>query len=172
MKVKLITLLALTAGALSIAPTQAADTPAPTRATAPAAVPVPAAATAADKLANARALIAAKQWPGALDELKRVNDTAGADWNNLMGYSLRKGKSPDLAASQQHYDEALRIDPNHRNALEYSGELFLMKGELDKAEARLATLAGVCSGSCEQHTELKAAIEKYKTAGNKFVANW
>jgi Flp pilus assembly protein TadD len=170
MNITLATLIALSAAAFSITTAQAADTPAPAPArTSP---PPAAAAPAADKLANARALIAAKQWPAALEELKRVNDTASADWNNLMGYSLRKGKTPDLAGSERHYDEALRIDPNHRNALEYSGELFLMKGELDKAEARLATLAGVCSASCEQHAELKAAIEKYKAAGNKFVATW
>ena len=28
--------------------------------------------------------------PAAIDELKKVNDPASADWNNLMGYSLRK----------------------------------------------------------------------------------
>lgn len=125
-----------------------------------------------DALGSARTLIQQKNWAGAVDELKKVNDTGSADWNNLMGYSLRKGKTPDLDGSQRHYDEALRIDPTHRNALEYSGELFLMKGELDKAEARLATLASVCNAQCEQHAELKAAIDKYKAAGNKFVATW
>lgn len=135
--------------------------------------PAPAAAAApSDKLGSARALIAAKQWPAALDELRRVNDKDSADWNNLMGYSLRKGKTPDLEASQRYYDQALRIDPHHRNALSYSGELYLMKGELDKAEGRLATLAAECKASCEQHTELKSAIERYKAAGNKYVASW
>ena len=31
--------------------------------------------------------------------LKRVNDTGSADWNSLMGYSLRKAKTPDLDGS-------------------------------------------------------------------------
>jgi tetratricopeptide (TPR) repeat protein len=165
MKATLATLIALSATAFSVSAADAADMSAP----APAAR---SAAPAADKLASARASIAARQWPAAIDELRRVNDTTSADWNNLMGYSLRKGQTPDLAASERHYAEALRIDPKHRNALEYSGELFLMKGELDKAEARLATLAGVCGGGCEQHAGLKAAIEKYKAAGNHFVASW
>jgi tetratricopeptide (TPR) repeat protein len=166
MKTTLATLVSIAAAALSIGNALAADTPAPAPARTPATAP------AADKLATARALTASKQWPAALEELRRVNDTASADWNNLMGYSLRKGKTPDLDASQRHYDAALRIDPNHRNALEYSGELFLMKGELDQAEARLATLATVCNANCEQHAELKTAIEKYKAAGNKYVASW
>jgi tetratricopeptide (TPR) repeat protein len=143
----------------------AADT-APTAPTPRAATP----AAAADKLGTARTLIGAKQWPAAIDELRRVNDTTSADWNNLMGYTLRKGKAPDLAASEKYYDEALRIDPHHRNTLEYSGELYLMKGELDKAQARLATLSNECSANCEQYTDLKSAIERYKAAGNKFVA--
>jgi tetratricopeptide (TPR) repeat protein len=162
----LIALSALSALTLSLAPARAADT------STPEAIATPAASAAADKLRTARALIADKQWSAALAELKRINDTGSADWNNLMGYSLRKGKPANLEASQQHYDEALRIDPKHRNALEYSGELFLMKGELDKAEARLASLAAVCGINCEQHAELKTAIDKYKSAGNKYVGNW
>src|SRR5213078_3527856 len=70
--------------------------------------------------------IAVKQWRNAIDELKRINDTGSADWNNLMGYSLRKGKTPDLDGAEKFYNEALRIDPKHRGALEYSGELYLM----------------------------------------------
>ena len=130
----------------------------------------PAHAAAADKLGQARALIAARQWSGALDELRRVNDTGSADWNNLMGFVLRKGKTPDLAASEKYYDAALRIDPHHRNTLEYSGELYLMKGDLAKAQARLATLSTECGASCEQTGELKAAIDRYKAAGNKYVS--
>ena len=130
----------------------------------------PARAAAADKLGQARTLIAARQWSAALDELRRVNDSGSADWNNLMGFVLRKGKTPDLAASEKYYDAALRIDPHHRNTLEYSGELFLMKGELPKAQARLATLATECGPSCEQYGELKAAIDRYKAAGNKYVS--
>ena len=136
-----------------------------TAAAAPAAKPA-----AADKLGQARALIAARNWGGALDELRRVDDTGSADWNNLMGFTLRKGKTPDLAGSEKFYDAALRIDPHHRNTLEYSGELYLMKGDLAKAQARLASLQSECGASCEQTGQLKAAIDRYKAAGNKYVA--
>lgn len=130
----------------------------------------PAHAAVADKLGQARALIAARQWNAALDELRRVNDTGSADWNNLMGFVLRKGKTPDLAGSEKYYDAALRIDPHHRNTLEYSGELYLMKGELAKAQARLAALSAECGAGCEQYGELKSAIDRYKAAGNKYVS--
>ena len=130
----------------------------------------PAHAAAADKLGQARVQIASRQWSAALDELRRVNDTGSADWNNLMGLVLRKGKTPDLAASEKYYDAALRIDPHHRNTLEYSGELYLMKGDLAKAQSRLAALSTECGPSCEQYRELKSAIDRYKAAGNKYVS--
>ena len=124
----------------------------------------------ASPLAGARALIAEKKWAAAIDELKRVNDAGSADWNNLMGYSLRKGKTPDYSAAEKYYDEALRIDPKHRNALEYSGELYLMTDKLAQAEQRLAVLDKVCTFGCEQYTDLKKAVQSYKANGNRYVA--
>lgn len=123
-----------------------------------------------DKLDAVRVQIAAKQWDRAIDELKRVNDTSSAEWNNLMGYSLRKAKTPDLDASEKFYDDALRIDPRHRGTLEYSGELYLMKGNLAMAEKRLAALDKICMLPCAEYTDLKNAIARYKAAGNKIVS--
>ena len=123
-----------------------------------------------DALSAARTQIAAKKWDGAIAELKRVNDTGNADWNNLMGYSLRKGAAPDYAGAERYYNEALRIDPKHRAALEYSGELYLMTGNLPKAEQRLAALDKACTFTCEEYTDLKKAVERYKANGNKYVA--
>ncbi len=127
----------------------AADTPDP----APAATPV------ADSLSSARSHIQANRWDAAVKELKRVDATGNADWNNLMGYALRK-KTP--------YDAALRIDPRHPGALEYSGELALMKGDLATAEAKLATLSGLCRSPCEPLDDLQQAIARYKANGNRY----
>ena len=127
-------------------------------------------APAEDTLATARQQIAAKQWRAAIDELKRVNDSGSADWNNLMGYSLRKAKTPDLAGAEKYYTEALRIDPKHRGALEYSGELYLIKGDLASAEKRLAALDKLCTLSCDEYTDLKKAIERYRATGNRYVS--
>ena len=106
----------------------------------------------------------------AIDALKQVNDTRSADWNNLMGYSHRKAKTPDYAAAERYYTEALRIDAKHKGALEYSGELYLMMGDMTKAEARLAALDSSCGKSCEEYKDLKAEIDRFKANGNKYVA--
>lgn len=158
----IVRLAALLVATLAMAGTAgAADTdPAP-----------PPAAAAAPKasLVAARQLIAEAKWPAAIAELKRVNDTGNADWHNLMGYSHRKATNPDLATAEHHYDEALRLNPKHRGALEYSGELYLMKGELPKAEARLAALDKLCTLPCEEYTDLKKAIAAYKANGSRPV---
>ncbi len=123
-----------------------------------------------DALAPARAAVEAKNWPAAIDELKKVNATSSADWNNLMGYSLRKADPANLAEAEKYYNEALRIEPRHRGALEYSGELYLMLGNLEMAEQRLAALDKACFLPCEEYSDLKRAVARYKAAGNKYVA--
>ncbi len=140
--------------------TQAADTtpepPPPPRYNAPAAAP----------LAAAQGHIKAARWPEALAELRRVNLERDADWNNLMGFALRKQATPDLAGAQRFYDAALRIDPNHLGALEYVGELALMKKDLPAAEAYLARLQRACgiANPCEPLETLKKAVAAYKAA--------
>ena len=130
--------------------------------------PPPAATPAADPLASARAHIQASRWDAAVKELKRVDATGNADWNNLMGYALRKKTPPDLDGAQRHYDAALRIDPRHAGALEYSGELALMKGDLATAESRLAALSRLCNSPCEPLDDLKQAIARFKANGNRY----
>jgi Flp pilus assembly protein TadD len=134
--------------------------------TAPSPQPAP------DKLSAVREQIAARNFPGAIDELKRLNDTGDADWNNLMGYSLRKGAAPDFAGAEKFYNEALRINPAHRGALEYSGELYLQTGDLAKAEQRLAALDKACFFRCAEYSDLKKAIEQYKANGGKASSSY
>ncbi len=142
----------------ALAGAQAADTP----------EPAPAPARMADPLASARMAIERQRWAAAIDELKKLDATASADWNNLMGYALRKQAVPDLDGAQRHYDAALRLNPEHRGALEYSGELALMKGDVATAEAKLAVLSKVCGGACSELDDLKKAVARYKANGNKY----
>ena len=45
----------------------------------------------------------------------------------------------------------------------------MITGDLPKAEQRLATLDKVCTFSCEEYTDLKKSVAKYKANGNKYV---
>jgi tetratricopeptide (TPR) repeat protein len=123
-----------------------------------------------DRFSQVRALIGQKKWSAAVSELKMINDTGNADWNNLMGYTLRKAEPPDYAGAEKYYNEALRINPKHRGALEYSGELYLMVGDLPKAEQRLAALDKACWLPCAEYSALKKAVKNFKANGNKSAA--
>jgi len=114
-------------------------------------------------LTESRISIKAEKYDQAIKQLQAANDTSSADWNNLMGYSLRKKQLPDLVGAEKYYQAALKIDPNHRGALEYYGMLKLINNDLTGAEALLARLDKVCTFGCEEYSDLKAAIQKYKS---------
>jgi Flp pilus assembly protein TadD len=113
-------------------------------------------------LTESRASIKAEKYDQAIKQLQAANETSSADWNNLLGYSLRKKQTPDLVGAEKYYQAALKIDPNHRGALEYYGKLKLINNDLPGAEALLARLDKVCTFGCEEYSDLKEAIQKYK----------
>lgn len=114
-------------------------------------------------LTQARASIKAEKYDQAIQQLQAANETNSADWNNLLGYSLRKKQPPDLLGAEKYYQAALKIDPDHRGALEYYGKLKLINNDLPGAEALLARLDKVCLFGCEEYSDLKEAIQKYKS---------
>jgi len=114
-------------------------------------------------LTDARASIKSENYDQAVKQLQAANETGSADWNNLLGYSLRKKQPPDLLGAEKYYQAALKINPRHRGALEYYGELKLMNNDLPGAEALLARLDRACTFGCEEYTDLKGAIQKYKS---------
>ena len=83
-----------------------------------------------------------------------------ADAWNYLGFSNRKLKKFDLALSA--YQKALAIDPNHRGANEYLGELYLQTDNLEKARERLKKLDDICYFGCDEFDDLKAAIIAYE----------
>ena len=114
-------------------------------------------------LTQARASIKAEKYDQAIQQLQSANETSSADWNNLLGYSLRKKQPPDLVGAEKYYQAALKIDPDHRGALDYYGKLKLINNDLPGAEALLARLDKACTFGCEEYSDLKEAIKKYKS---------
>ena len=83
-----------------------------------------------------------------------------ADVFNLLGYSNRKLENYDVALT--HYERALSLDPKHRGAHEYLGELYLNTGQIEKAEAQLEKLDTLCFFGCPEHRALRIKIIEYK----------
>jgi Flp pilus assembly protein TadD len=89
-----------------------------------------------------------------------ATEPTDADAWNYLGFSHRKLKKFDLALNA--YQKALAIDPEHRGANEYLGELYLQTGDLTKARERLQKLDDICSFGCEEFDDLEAAIKAYE----------
>ncbi|HEX7776015.1 MAG TPA: tetratricopeptide repeat protein [Parvibaculum sp.] len=112
---------------------------------------------------SAVADIKAKNYQAGIDKLMGIyNGTGGdADTLNELGYAHRMlGQYDD---SLRFYKEALQLDPDHREAHEYLGELYLQTNKPDDARAELATLTKLC-GKCEEQEDLAEAIEHWKPA--------
>ena len=110
-------------------------------------------------LADARALIRAENWKPAIAMLKTIiaEDSRNADALNLLGFSLRK--SGDVKNAEGFYLKALKLNPKHKGANEYLGELYVETGHMDKAKERLEVLAKLCGNTtCEEYEDLEKAI--------------
>ncbi|MHA1570807.1 MAG: tetratricopeptide repeat protein, partial [Alphaproteobacteria bacterium] len=68
----------------------------------------------------------------------------------------------NIKSARENYDKALALDPNHKGAHEYLGEMFLILNDLASAQRQLETLATICPRGCEQRDDLQQAIEAYK----------
>ena len=79
-----------------------------------------------------------------------------ADIQNLLGFGHRK--TGRLDAANRYYQRALEINPKQKSALEYQGELFLMRGDKVSASDNLAKLEKICWLGCSEYNDLKKAI--------------
>ena len=136
----------------------------------PALVPTPALAvdnmesSDAPDLTSVRAKIKAQDYAAALAELRDLaEDTQQADVYNLLGFTLRK--TGDFKTSLTYYTKALELQPDHKAAREYLGELYVQTGNMEKAREQLAILAKLCPSGCEEREDLQKAISA-KSASN------
>ena len=114
------------------------------------------------RLAPFQKLIEGEKYQQAITELDKALADApdDADLLNLLAYSNRKLGNFDSA--MDYYLKALKIEPDHRGANEYLGELYLQLGQPEKAEERLSVLDKECFFGCDEYDDLKQAIEEYR----------
>ncbi len=110
---------------------------------------------------RAKKLVDAKNFTAAIPMLKKVvkSQPKNADAWNLLAYSNRKLEKFDVALVQ--YQEALKLQPTHKGANEYLGELYLKIGDLPKAQERLVVLNNMCThgfAGCAEYNQLKEKV--------------
>ena len=79
-----------------------------------------------------------------------------ADGWNLYAYANRKLNKFEKA--EMYYEKALNIDPDHKGALEYQGELFMQTNRPDLAQENLIKLVKLCPDSCYELQKLEEYI--------------
>ena len=144
------TVVALAIGAMAASPAWAVDTPA--------------AGKDAPDLSAVRGKIKAKDWAGAVADLRKLAESnQHADVYNLMGFSLRN--LGQYAEARTYYGKALDFDPQHKGAHEYLGELYIKTGEMDKARAMVVKLQTLCPAGCEELDDLRNDVAEAEAKG-------
>ena len=108
---------------------------------------------------RAVSLINEQRWDDALASLDTAEAAIGPhpDILTYKGYVWRK--KGDWAKAESFYRQALAIDPDHRGATEYYGELKVLKGDMAGARAMLARLDAACAFGCAEAEELRLWID-------------
>jgi tetratricopeptide (TPR) repeat protein len=111
--------------------------------------------------------VKAGDYARALSLMQKVvqTDPRNADAWNYIGFSQRHLKQFDQSLAA--YQKALAINPNHRGANEYLGELYLQMGDLAKARERLDKLGALCASGCEELDDMKKAVKAYESTQKK-----
>lgn len=131
----------------------------------PSNMPVP--GDASDLIEQARVAIQQRDWELSLSLLEQAQSSGldSDDLHNLLGYSLRMKRTPDVQRAIRHYQLALKRNPNHLGAHEYLGEAYLMLNDLPSAQRHLNILRELCAQvACEEYFDLQRAIENYSTS--------
>ena len=120
------------------------------------------------QLASAEGLIRQQNYRDAIQVLNLVVESSPreADAYNLLGFSYRKSK--DFNRAERNYKRALRLNPEHKGAIEYYGELFIEADRREKAEGMLAKLETLCPSGCSELDQLRKAL----AGGQTSSADW
>ena len=115
-----------------------------------------------NRLGSIERLLYSDQYSQALMQVRLLDNEYpdNADINNYYGFIYRK--MGQYGKSGEFYKKALQLDPRHKGALEYQGELFLQYKNLEKANANLKLLERICGVNCDEYKDLKKAIENFK----------
>lgn len=87
-----------------------------------------------------------------------ISEKNDPDIYNYLGFSNRKLGNMEMAA--KNYEKALSLDPKHKGALEYQGQLFITLKNFVKAKENLKKLDEICLLGCDEYNKLKSSLNK------------
>ena len=113
-----------------------------------------------NRLGSIEKLLYSDQVSQALTQVRLLDNEYpdNADINNYYGFIYRK--MGQYGKSGQFYKKALQLDPRHKGALEYQGELFIKTNKKELAEKNLILLKNICGTSCPEYKKLEKALKK------------
>jgi len=129
--------------------------------------PAPRAGNPQQDFNNGRAAINAGQYDKGIEQMKKVvaAEPRNADAYNYLGFAYRK--KGDVKQAAANYETALKLNANHKGALEYQGELFLKLNKTEDAMKNRARLQVLCPTGCAELKELDRAIADHKATGGQ-----
>ena len=109
---------------------------------------------------SALRLINLERYDEGIADLQTAQRAVGPhpDILTYLGFANRKLGNTDAAFG--YYSAALAIDPEHLSANEYLGEYYVELGDMDRAQAQLEKLEGLCPFGCAQTVELQRWIDE------------
>ena len=113
-------------------------------------------------MVSAQNFIEKENFVAALNALQiesQINSSDADVWN-LLGFVSRKLEK--YVASEKAYKRALEIDPNHKGALEYMGELYITLSKAEEAEGLLEKLKELCPSGCAELTSLAESFKAHR----------
>ena len=116
-----------------------------------------------DDYSTAVRLIHREKYADAIPYLNRALADRPHSANTLsyLGYTHRM--LGDYPGSLDFYQKALAIDPDHKGAHEYLGELYLMMHDSGSANTQLAELTRLCPDGCDEKDALTKSIADYQS---------
>lgn len=107
-------------------------------------------------------LINTGQYAAAIESLYEAKRHAGPhpDILNYLGFAHRKLERFEEAKG--YYRQALTLDPDHKGATEYLGELHLQLGNVAEAKKLLAKLDRLCAFGCAEREDLASLIAAHE----------
>lgn len=120
-----------------------------------------------DKFKEAQTLMSQKDYAKALPILIEVVsvDQKNADAFAYLGNIYQQmGKNDDAV---KYYEMAINVDKKHKGANQHLGELYLIRGDLPKAQERLMILEKTCPKNCLETKILKEKVDGFSKAGNQ-----